>query len=806
MIALVRDAVRQIRRRPVLSATAVLSLAVGMTINAAGFSVLDALLFRPLPIRDPAGLVRIIDGRSGNLSYPQVEDVAREVHTLTSVAAYQFAGTMIDDGSGRTEIVSMGLVTANFFDTLGVRAAAGRALGVMDRAGDAAPAVTISYDYWQRRFNGDPAAIGRTVRLNRKSWTIVGVMPQGFAGTQPLFAPAVWRAVETDAQQGRGRESRADHWYSVYARLAGGATIDAANAEVASTGNRMARAHPDTDQDLHLRAAFETTARRRDLAVAIALAVVLLSLPLVIGCANVAGLLLGHAESRRREVAIRLSLGATRWQLVRQLLAETAVWSALAVGASLVVSSWVLRLAPALMPPFPVAFNLDFRIDARIAVVSAAIGLAATVLAGLAPALMASRTDLTPLAKGTAARSGRRSYRLRSMLVAGQVAVSFLLVLLATLFGASLINAEHTDTGLPDSPMAFMSLSPTAFGYDRARARAFYDDLLERARGRTGIDAAAYARHVPLNSMYGGGVMQGIAIPGVVPPPGRAVLEVRQNVVSPGYFDTIGISIERGRDFTVADKEGAARVIAINDTMARTWWPGGDAVGRSVDLVDISSGERTPATIVGVVSDAKYLSLEEATPPYLYLPVAQQPAGEITLIARGSMTEAALASALRDLVRQIDPAMPPVDLLTKSQHLRRALFGERALAGGVTALGVVSLVLAIVGLYGVVAFAVARRTRDIGIEMALGASAGRVVSSTMKMGARITAVGVAVGGLAGVGLAQVFNGMLYGVTALDPGVVVSAVAVTGIITMLATFVPARRAGRVDPVVALREQA
>jgi predicted permease len=806
MTALVRDAVRQIRRHPVLSATAVVSLAVGLTINAAAFSVLDALLFRPLPIRDPAGLVRVIDGRSGNLSYPQLRDLTDGVHALTGLAAYQFAGTVFDDGSGRPEIVSLGLITANFFETLGVGAAAGRALGAGDLADGAAPAVTLSYDYWQQRFNGDPAVVGRTVWLNKRPWTVVGIMPRGFAGTQPLFAPAVWMPVEMGMRQGRSRDARTDRWYSVYARVADGATIDEATAEVAAIGQRMAHDHPDTDQGLHLRATYETTARRGDLAVAITLAICLLSLPLVIGCANVAGLLLGHAESRRREVAIRLSLGASRWQLVRQLLAETALWSVLAIGVALVIAAWLVRLAPALMPPFPVAFNLDFRIDARIAAVSAAIGLAATLLAGLAPALVASRADLTTLAKGTPALSGRRGHRLRSTLVVGQVAVSFLLVLLAVLFGASLVNAEHTDTGLPKASMAFMSLSPTAFGYDRPHAMAFYDEVVDRARHRPGIEAAAYARHIPLNALYGGGLMQGIAIPGVAPPPGQTVLEIRQNVVSPGYFATMGIAIERGRDFTSADTEQAARVIAVNETMARAYWPDGNAVGRGVDLVDVATGDRTPATVVAVVGDTKYLSLKETTPPYLYLPLAQRPAGEMTLVARGSLTETALASALRDVVRQLDPNMPPVDLLTKSQHLQRALFGERALAGAVTVLGSISLVLAVVGLYGVVAFAVTRRTRDIGIEMALGASVGRVVSSTMKMGARITAVGVLIGGAVALGLAQLFSGVLYGVTALDPVVVGAAILVTAAITMLATFVPARRAGRVDPVVALREQA
>lgn len=787
-----------------MSAAAVLSLALGMTINAASFSVLDALLYRPLPIHDPAGLVRVYAGQRSDLSYPAFEELSAASQSIRGLAAFQLAGAIEDDGSRSPEVVSLGMVTANYFSTLGVNAARGRAVGEIDRADGAAPAVAISYDYWQSHFAGDANIIGRPIKLNTKPWTIVGVLPEGFAGTQPLFAPAVWMTTDAARRNGRALGTRTERWYSTFARLAPGATIEQARAELVALGQRMAHDHPDTDLTTTLTADFEKNVRVKGFSVAIALAIVLVSLPLIIGCANVAGLLLGHGESRRKEVAIRLSLGASRRQLVRQLLSETAALSALAVGASLLIATWLLRLAPALLPPLPVSFNLDFRIDARIAAISIAIGVAATLLSGLVPALVATRADLATLIKGGGSLSGKRGDRLRSVLVTGQVAVSFLLVLLSSLFGISLLNAQNQNTVLPRSALAFAALSPGAFGYDAPHVQLFYGELLERARHRAGIDAAAFVRHVPLNSLYGGDAMQGVAIPGIEPPKGQSSLSIRQNVVTPGYFATMDIPLVRGRDFNTLDVTNGAKVIIVNETMARMYWPDSDAVNRAFDLVNSTTGAREPATVVGVAHDTKYATLKETTPPYLYLPLAQQRVGEMTLITRSSLDEIALAGITRDLVRELDPAMPPVELMTKSQHLRRALFGERMLAGVVTAIGSISLLLAVVGLYGVVAFAVARRTRDIGIEMALGATTQRVINSTMAIGARLTVIGMLIGGALGVLMAQLFGGMLYGVSAVSLSVLGASIVITAIVTMAATFVPARRASKINPIVALRD--
>jgi len=803
MTAFLRNAFRIVRRNPVLASVAILSLAIGMTINAAAFSIIDLLLYKPLPIRDAAALVRVTGDRNDNLSWPVFEDLRRDSRTLKGLTAYQFAGTVFEDGVGSPEIVALGLVSANYFATLGVDATVGRALGDPERSGNAAPAIVISHRFWQQRFGGDRGVVGRAVTLNTRPWTIVGVLPEGFDGTQPLFAPAVYQAVETAIQFGRKAGERTEPWYALYGRLAPGATIEQARAEVTGLADRIRKDQPATDADLTLNAQFEHKVRMRDLSVAVTLGVILLSLPLVIGCANVTGLLIGHAESRRREVAIQLSLGASRGHLIRQWLLQTATLSVLAIVVSLLLAAWLLTLVPALLPSLPGLFHIEFHLDARIVALSGLLGVLVTFAAGLLPALSASRTDVATLAQSVSPLDRRRNW-LRNALVVGQVAVSFLLVLLATLFGVSLINAERSDTGLPASSMAFAAVSPGAFGYDGPKGGAFYDELVDRARQQRSIDAAALVSHVPLNSLYGGGAQQGVMIPGVDPPPGQTMLKVSRNIVSSGYFNALSIQLMSGRDFDRSDVRAGRRAVIVNETFAKTYFADGDATGRAIDLVDITSGDRQPSTIVGVARDSRHLTLKETPKPYLYLPLSQTRAGEMTLVARGSGDETALAATVRETIRAINPALPPVELITKTQHLRRALFGERALAGSVTVLGSISLLLAVIGLYGVVAFSVTRRTRDIGIEMALGATPGQVRARVIRQGMRLTLIGMGIGGALGLIVTSMIAGGLYGVHATDLTTIVVAIACTLPVTLAATHFPARRASRIDPMQALRE--
>jgi putative ABC transport system permease protein len=796
-----RNAFRIVLRNPVMSAVAVVSLAIGMSVNAAAFSIIDTILYKPLPVKDAGTLVRVSGTRTDNLSYPLFEDLRRDATSLTGLTAYQFAGAVFDDG-GNPDIVALGLVSANFFSTLGVPAVVGRTLGDPELRADTPPAIVISHRFWQQRFGGDRSVVGRVVKLNTRPWTIVGVLPDGFDGTMPLFAPAVYEAVESSVRMGRTAGERTESWYAVYGRLAPGETVAQAHAEIAALGERAKHAYPDTDGDVALKAQFESKARLRDASVAVVLAALLLALPIIIGCANVTGLLIGHAETRRREIAIQLALGASRGRIIRDWLRQTAVLAALAVGVALIVAVWLLSIVPALLPALPGLFHIEFHIDGRIAALSAGIGLVVTFIAGVLPAWSASRTDVMTLAQSVSPLDRRRTW-LRNGLVVGQVAVSFLLVLLASVFGLSLINAERTDSGLPASSMAFAAVAPGAYGYQGPAAAAFYNDLVDRARHQPGIDAAALVSHVPLNSLYGGGARQGVDLPGVTPPPGQKFVTIPRNIVSSGYFAAMALPIVSGRDFDGSDLRGGRRAIIVNETFARTYYPDGDATGRALDLIEITTGAREPATIVGVARDSRYLRLKEAPQPYLYLPLAQTRAGEMTLVARGSGDEAGLADRVRASIRAINAALPPVELITKTQHLRRALFAERTLAGSVTVLGGLSLLLAVIGLYGVVAFSVARRTRDIGIEMSLGATPGQVRRRVLAHGLRLTLIGIAIGGVFGVLAIASFAGGLYGVTASDPRILLIALVCTVPITLIATYLPARRASLINPIEALR---
>ncbi|TAK13416.1 MAG: FtsX-like permease family protein, partial [Acidobacteria bacterium] len=470
---------------------------------------------------------------------------------------------------------------------------------------------------------------------------------------------------------------------------------------------------------------------------------------------------------------------------------------------------WILRVLPALIPPLPIEVNLDFRVDLRVGLATSAVALAATMLAGIAPAFTATRADLSSVLKAAtpgAATSGRRRGGVRQVLVVAQLAVMFLLVEMAALFGLSLQNAARTDTGFAPGAMAFADLAPGAAGLNRAQAADAYQSLIDRVRALPNVDAAAYARHVPLNSIYGGGAAERVVIPGHVPPPGATAFDIRQNVVSPGFFSTIGTPLIRGRDFSTLDRADSALVTVINETMARKFWEGQEPIGRRLELLG-ASGTQDPSrqvVIVGIVADGKYNTLRETPPPYMFFPMSQVGSGEMTLIARGRGDERALASALRAEIIALNRNIPSLEILTRSEHFHRALFLERALAGSTIGIGSVSLGLAMVGMYGVMAFAVVRRRREIGIEMALGASRGHVVRSVIGSGARLALTGIAIGGSLGLGAAGLLGNAVYDISPLDPRVFLIAAAITLPLALIASAIPASRASRIDPVQSIRE--
>ncbi len=820
----VRYALRVFRANPALFATAVLSLAIGIGPNSVLFSVIDAVGFRPLPIRDPGGLVTVRSAPARGpesdslevkgVAYRDYVDIRDRVGAFADIGASARTGFGLSGGSQAAEVVMGAATTASYFKTLGVRVLLGRTFfAEEDRTPGTHPVVVISERLWRRRFLSDPGVIGQSIRLNSTSCTIVGVLPAEFTGTDPVLAPELWvptmlwpalhggSAATLDAKTGSA--------FTVVARLREGVTLSQAGGEVATLGVSLAERDPDSHKDWRLVTEYEQAARRRRLGRIGTLSLVAVDLILLLACANVAGLLLGRAEARRPEVAVRIALGATRWRLVRQLLTESALLSLAGAVTGSLLALWLLRLVPSLIPAMPITFNLDFRLDLRVLAGTLAVALLAAPLFGLFPALLASRPDVVPLLKGAApgAAGRRRRVSPRNLLVVGQIAVSMALLVSSALLTRSFLNQQRIDPGFVPRPMVFSTMAPGAIGYDRVRTRDFYRQLLERLAATPGVERATMVRHLPLNSLFGGGATAEVAIPGFEPPSAGQPLRFRFNVVETGYFETMGIRLVRGRDFVASDGPDAQAVVLINQTMARRFWPDEDPIGRHVTVATGSDASlRRDCEIVGVAQDGKYLSLNEPPEPYFYLPYAQQPWGEMTVIARVSTDARAMGGVFRREVAELDAAMPVMQVTTIDEHMQSALVGQRAIAVLVGALGGFGLLLSVIGLYGVVAFLVSRRTREIGIRIALGARRGDVIRDVVLHGGKLAAAGIAVGlGLALVVMSEIGQNAVYGLSRFDPITYAATSALVLLTALAGSYVPARRASRVDPIAALRSE-
>jgi macrolide transport system ATP-binding/permease protein len=620
-----------------------------------------------------------------------------------------------------------------------------------------------------------------------------------------VWVPMMLSATLTPAA--RPLDSRGRRGLDVFARPREGGTLEQARAEISALGDQLARAYPDTNRGRRLTVDFEEAGRRRqaDRIAMVSLSVV--GLVLLIACANVAGLLLGRSEARRSEIAVRLALGASRARLMRQLLTETGVLALVAAAAGLLLAFWFIRLLPALVPATPVSFNLDFRIDLRVLAFTLVVALGAAPVFGLTPALLASRPNIVPALRGEPDRRRLffRRLTLRSVLVVGQIAVSLALLVSAGLLVRSYVNTRRIDPGFAQRPMVFCTMAPQIIGYSDAQTADFYARLLERLAAVPGVERASMVKHLPLNILFGGGATREIRISGQRPPAGRNAFEFHYNVVGDRYFDTMGVRLLKGRDFDATDRSDSPGVVIVNRTLASRFWPNDDPVGRSITLLPATGGDvARDYRIVGIVQDAKYLRLNEAPQPYFYLPYRGASRTEMTVIVRGR-DEAAMAAAVRRELRALDKSMPAMQVTTLSEHMRMAVVLEQAMAALVVVIGCVGLLLSVIGLYGVMAFFVARRTREIGVRIALGARPADVVGTVVKQGMRFAAVGSAIGLALSAVAGRLMAGALYGVSALDPLTFGAVVAMVMLVALAAAYLPARRAARIDPIAALRCQ-
>ena len=818
MLQDLRYAVRMLGKSPVFTAIAVLVITLGTGAVTTIFSMANAIALRPLPgVSNVDDLVEVHRSRPGAaidgndwVSYPlyrYLRDGAAS-RRIADVAAWSMMPLTITTSD--ESIAAQGtMATGNYFTVLGVRPALGRFFAPGDTTPGAHPVVVVSHGFWMNRLGGDSSVIGRTVRVNSYAFTVIGVAPPKFGGVFALLRTDAWVPMAMMPQFGRGNDLLTDvrpGWLQLFARVRSGVSQDVAQRDLAqltaqwvAEGNEPAD-HPDrrnTSAQLASLTGLPYDMHGRVIGF-MALMLGASGLVLLIASLNVAAMLLARAVARRRETAVRLALGATRGRLVRQLLTESLLLYALGAVGGVFVAYYTTPLLARLPLPMNLPLALDFSPDARVLVFTLVVSLVTGVAFGLAPALQSARVDINARLRNDSAGSGSRRSAAQNTLIAGQMAVSLLLLVAAGLFLRALDRGHRVDLGFDTSNVAVSDLFLGAARYDDVRTRQFYRALKDELAQAPGVVAVTYAQDVPL------GTYNSVALRidgSAVPPTNESGTRVSFSEADAGYFEVLRMPIVEGRGFTDADNERSLRVAVINQEFARRFWPTGDAVGRT-----FTRGKET-ITVVGVAHDAKYSSLRETLQPFVYFPMAQaaQPSGNAELFVRTSGDPTRVAPAIRAAVRQLDPLLPTPAVTTLSSVTSGVLAPQRMAALVTAVLGAAGLLLAAVGLYGIVAYLVGQRTREIGVRMALGASQRDVLRLVVVDGMRPVAIGMAIGLLLAVGVTRLLMSFLLGVSPLDTVTFVAGAALLTTVALLASWLPARRAAATDPVRALRAE-
>jgi macrolide transport system ATP-binding/permease protein len=803
-----RFAWRMIVRRPAFTIIAVAILGLGVGANATIFSWVETTLLRPLPgVQDQDQLVALrgttMSRSDLSFSYPNFLDLrAARPEGLDDIIAFRGLALSLRSGGSEPVRVWGELVTPNFFDVLRVRIVRGRGFTPSDgQTPGREPVAVLGYRAWQQIFQGDETLVGRTLTVNGTPFTVIGIADEGFQGSLvgvalDVFVPiTMQRAVLSGDRLG----VRGNSFLQVFGRLSPNASIAKTRASLSVIGARLATSYPDANggRSIGVAPLWRNGASNLLLPVMATLMGVV-GVVLLIACANLAGLLLARAAGRQREIAVRLAMGASRSRLIRQFLIESLLLAAGGGIAGIALSYWTAGLLRTFIPPTPLPIGFSAGISPAVIGFSILVTFVAAVVFGLVPALRASRPDVSATLKdaGASLTSGAGRGRLRQTLVVAQVALSVVLLVCASLFARSLQRAQVSDPGFTLRQGLLASIDLLSNGYDEPRGIVFFQQLQQRLQAIPGIESASVTAALPLD--LSGGSDMGVRIDGYDRAPGEEITAY-YNRVGSRYFETMGIPLVAGRALDDRDVDGRELAVVINETMARHYWPNRSALG---GIVRFGSG---PARVVGIVKDGKYRRLNEEPRNYMYLAVSQYYRPDLVVLVRTKGDPSGALAAVQSQVRALDPALPLFDVRTMEEHLQFSVFLPRMISTLLGLFGVLALVLAVVGLYGVIAYSVAQRTREIGIRMALGAARGSVVRMVLRQGLVLTGVGLAIGlGLA-IAAGRVLSGQLIGISATDPFSFIATIAALMIVALAASVIPARRAAALDPLVALRTQ-
>jgi predicted permease len=799
---------RVLVQKPWFTMVAVLSLALGIGANTAIFSLVNAALFRPLPVPNPQELISLNNVTDQmrmfpTFSYPNYKDIRDRCEVFSGLYAYRYAPLSLSH-DGMNERLWGYVVTGTYFEVLGVKPSLGRLISSEDdqlRGGH--PVSVISYPFWQKRFGGRADVLGTDLQVNGRMYTIIGVTPKGFFGTEVISAPEMYfpMSMQEQIEVGNGwLDSRSVENVFIQGRLKPGVRVSQAQSTIDSIARDLEREYPDINEGKRITLSTPGLMGGMMRGPVVGFAGILMAvvgLVLLLACTNLANLLLARATERRKEIAVRLAMGASRARLIRQLLTESVMLGVAGGGLGLLLAVWLVDLAVTLKPPVDVPLSFELPIDHRVLLFTLGVSILAGILFGLLPAFQSTKTDLVSTLKDEMAIGGMRRSWLKPGLIVLQVALSLVLLISAGLMLRGLQRAEFMDLGFTPEGAIEVSFDLRLQGYDVGRGREFQKRLLERVRAVPGVQAAGIADIFPVDLHFS---RESIFVEGQpLERPANAPRAMGSRV-TPGYFQAMNTRLIQGREFTDQDIEGSTRVAIVNETFARRFWPGEDPIGKRFSR---GSSESQKMLVVGVARDGKYAGLSEDPRPFYFRPMFQAYTGSTSLIVRGTAAPQSLVSTIRNEVLQLDPQMAISTARTLTERLSLPMLPARIAAGLLGSFGVLALGLAAIGIYGVMSYSVSTRRREMGIRIALGAEPGRVLMLVLTQGMRLVIIGAAVGLAASLVATRLMKSLLFGISATDPMTFVAITLLLGAVALLACGIPALRATKVDPIVALR---